>query len=120
MLSQAERPAPETVSDLRPANSSNKTQTFFVGGLFVLAVLYTLYLAADFLLPVFLAAFVGLLLAPVVKLLKQLRIPVFIGSAIESLAVDTAGTIAVGPLQQLAQTSQSVNLYYVAEVKFDC
>jgi len=70
MLSQTSRPAeqiPETINDLRPANSSNKTQTFLVGGLFVLAVLYTLYLAADFLLPVFLAAFVGLLLAPVVS-----------------------------------------------------
>ena len=141
MLSQTERPAeqtPETVNDLRPANSSNKTQTFFVGGLFVLAVLYTFYLAADFLLPVFLAAFVGLLLAPVVKLLLHLRIPVFIGSAIVlaatllflfelatiisepianflqsvpiyiSMAQSSLNTV-FAPLQQLAQTSQSVN-----------
>src|SRR5690242_9042994 len=89
MLSQSERPAaqaPETVNDLRFASESNKAQTFFVGGLFVLAILYTLYLAADFLLPVFLAAFVGLLLAPVVKVLQNLGIPVFIGSAIALVA----------------------------------
>jgi predicted PurR-regulated permease PerM len=89
MLSQSERPAaqaPETVNDLRFASESNKAQTFFVGGLFVLAILYTLYLAADFLLPVFLAAFVGLLLAPVVKILQNLGIPVFIGSAIALVA----------------------------------
>jgi predicted PurR-regulated permease PerM len=141
MLSQAERPAEqarETVNDVRPTKSSNKTQTFFVGGLFVLAILYTLYLSADFLLPVFLAAFVGLLLAPVVKLLRYLRIPVFIGSAIAlaatlvflfglativseplanflqsvptyvNLAQSSVNTL-FGPLQQLAQTSQSVN-----------
>ena len=140
MLSQAGRPpeqARETVNDVRPVSSSNKTATFFVGGLFVLALLYTLYLAADFLLPVFLAAFVGLLLAPVVKLQKYLGIPVFVGSAIAlaatlvflfglativsepianflqsvptyiSMAQSSLNTL-FGPLQQLAQTSQSV------------
>ncbi|EWY39947.1 membrane protein [Skermanella stibiiresistens SB22] len=44
-------------------------------GLFSLAVLYTLYLARDLLLPIFLALLLSLLLRPLVKGLRRLRVP---------------------------------------------
>ena len=44
-------------------------------GLFVLALLYTLYLARALVLPVFLAIFLSLILRPLVRALKHLGIP---------------------------------------------
>lgn len=46
-----------------------------VSGLFALAVLYTLHLARDLVLPIVLALFLSLLLLPVVRLLRRLRVP---------------------------------------------
>jgi predicted PurR-regulated permease PerM len=51
-------------------------------GLFSLGVLYTLFLARDLLLPVFLALLLSLLLRPVVKGLRRLRIPEALSAAI--------------------------------------
>src|SRR3954468_3853762 len=51
-------------------------------GLFSLGVLYTLFLARDLLLPVFLALLLSLLLRPVVKGLRRLRIPESLSAAI--------------------------------------
>src|SRR3954453_18454057 len=44
-------------------------------GLFVLAVLYTLHFAQEFVLPVVLAWVLSSLLAPIVRFFKRLRIP---------------------------------------------
>ena len=61
-------------------------------GLFILAVLYTLYLARPFLLPVVLALLLTFLLRPLVRGLARLRIPEALGAALVMLAVlGTAG-----------------------------
>lgn len=51
-------------------------------GLFTLAVFYTLYVARDILLPIFLALLLSLLLRPVVKGMKRLRVPEGLGAAL--------------------------------------
>ncbi|HSK41851.1 MAG TPA: AI-2E family transporter [Arenibaculum sp.] len=56
-------------------------------GLFTLAVFYTLYVARDLLLPIFLASLLGLLLRPVVKGLRHLRIPEWLGAALVVVAL---------------------------------
>ncbi|WP_246148970.1 AI-2E family transporter [Skermanella pratensis] len=61
-------------------------------GLFSLAVLYTLYLARDLLLPIFLALLLSLLLRPLVKALRRVRVPEVV-SAIILVALLLAGLI---------------------------
>lgn len=51
-------------------------------GLFILALFYTLYLGRAFFLPIILAILLSLLLNPVVRLLKKLRIPEVLGAAL--------------------------------------
>lgn len=51
-------------------------------GLFILALFYTLYLGRAFFLPIILAILLSLLLTPVVRLLKKLRIPEALGAAL--------------------------------------
>jgi predicted PurR-regulated permease PerM len=73
-------------------------------GLFVLACFYTLYLARDFFLPVTLAIVFNFLLAPLVRILKKLRIPAAFGSAIViGAALAVSGTLVFelsGPLEE--------------------
>ena len=59
-----------------------KAERVAIIGLFSLGVLYTLFLARDLLLPVFLALLLSLLLRPVVKGLRRLRIPESLSAAI--------------------------------------
>jgi predicted PurR-regulated permease PerM len=61
--------------------------------LLVLACLYTLYFARGFLLPVVLACLLALLLAPVVRGLKRLRVPEGIGALLVLVAV--VGTLGL-------------------------
>ena len=56
-------------------------------GLFVLACFYTLYFARDFFLPVMLAIVFMFLLTPLIRMLKRLRVPEALGSAIVIVAV---------------------------------
>ena len=58
-----------------------KAERVAIIGLFSLGVLYTLYLARDLLLPIFLALLLSLLLRPVVKGLRRLRIPEALSAA---------------------------------------
>ncbi len=58
-----------------------------ITGLFVLAVLYTLFVARAFLLPIVLAVLLDFLLSPVIRSLKQIRIPEPLGAAIVILAL---------------------------------
>ena len=53
----------------------------------VLAVLYTLYFARDFLVPIVFAVLLNLLLSPVVRWLTRLRIPSPLGAAVIILAI---------------------------------
>jgi predicted PurR-regulated permease PerM len=58
-----------------------KAERIAIIGLFSLGVLYTLYLARDLLLPIFLALLLSFLLRPVVKGLRRLRIPEAVSAA---------------------------------------
>jgi predicted PurR-regulated permease PerM len=58
-----------------------------ITGLFVLAVLYTLYFARAFLLPIVLAVLLDFLLSPVIRALKRVRIPEPLGAAVVILAL---------------------------------
>src|ERR1700680_3900369 len=87
-----ELPLPQVVHEA--VSSRSNIRSFSITGLFVLAVFYTLYFAADFVLPVALAVLMSLLLLPVVGFLnKKARIPEAIGSAlaITALIVVLAG-----------------------------
>jgi len=66
-------------------------------GLFLLALLYTLYFARAFLIPVVLAVLLSLLLQPVVRGLKRLGLPEGAGAALVLLAF--LGTFVVAMLQ---------------------
>ncbi|HEX3274212.1 MAG TPA: AI-2E family transporter, partial [Gemmatimonadales bacterium] len=58
-----------------------------ITGLFVLAVLYTLYFARAFLLPIVLAVLLDFLLSPVIRTLKRARIPEPVGAALVILTL---------------------------------
>jgi predicted PurR-regulated permease PerM len=58
-----------------------------ITGLFVLALIYTLYFARAFILPILLAILLDFLLSPVVRALKRVRIPVPLGAGIIVLAL---------------------------------
>jgi predicted PurR-regulated permease PerM len=75
----------------------------------VLAVLYTLYFAREFLLPVVIALLLSFLLSPVVRWLKRWRIPTPIGSGLALLvilALVGAGAFGLsGSIRQWATTA---------------
>jgi predicted PurR-regulated permease PerM len=66
-----------------PANP----QTFFLGGLFALAVLAALYAASAIILPVVLAFVLKLLLQPAVRLLERAHLPRAVGALVAILLV---------------------------------
>lgn len=63
----------------------------------VLAVLYTLYFARTFLIPIAFAVLLAFLLSPAVRFLERLRIPAWLGSAIVVLGM--VGGIVLGGYQ---------------------
>jgi predicted PurR-regulated permease PerM len=67
-------------------------QTFFLGGLFVLAVFATLYVASPVLLPIVLAFVLKLILQVAVELLERLHLPRPVGALVVILLV--AGALA--------------------------
>lgn len=77
---EAVRPLPEALH--AAITSPSKVRNFSITGLFVLTIFYTLYFAADFVLPVALALLMSLLLLPLVNLLTKARIPESAGSAV--------------------------------------
>jgi predicted PurR-regulated permease PerM len=89
MLDVIRRDPPE---EERPRPNIKKLRDVFQGpfgiksialtGLFILALFYTLYLGRAFFLPIILAILLSLLLTPVVRLLKKLRIPEALGAAL--------------------------------------
>jgi predicted PurR-regulated permease PerM len=64
-----------------------EVRSIAITGLFVLAVLYTLYFARGFLLPIVLAVLLDFLLSPVIRTLKRARIPEPVGAALVILAL---------------------------------
>ncbi|XHM78804.1 AI-2E family transporter [Mesorhizobium sp. ANAO-SY3R2] len=81
--------------------------TFFLGGLFVLAVLAATYIASSIVLPVVLAFVLKLLLQPTVRILERLHIPRAIGALLSIILVigTLAGFIVAlsGPAENWAQ-----------------
>ncbi len=65
-----------------PVRSRGDVKAFALLGLLILALLFTLYLARDFFLPVVIAVLLNFLLWPVVRALKAIWIPEKIGAAI--------------------------------------
>jgi predicted PurR-regulated permease PerM len=64
-----------------------EVRSIAITGLLVLAVLYTLYFARAFLLPIVLAVLLDFLLSPMIRLLKRVRIPEAAGAALVILVL---------------------------------
>jgi predicted PurR-regulated permease PerM len=64
-----------------------EVRSIAITGLLVLAVLYTLYFARAFLLPIVLAVLLDFLLSPMIRLLKRVRIPEPAGAALVILVL---------------------------------
>jgi len=81
-----------------------EVRSIAITGLLVLAVLYTLYFARAFLLPIVLAILLDFLLSPVVRILKRAKIPEPAGGALVLLAllgaVGFAGYGLAGPARE--------------------
>jgi predicted PurR-regulated permease PerM len=75
-----------------------------ITGLFVLAILYTIYFARAFLLPIVIAVLLDFLLSPVIRGLKRLRIPEPVGAA---LVVLTLLGVLGGGVYSLAGPAQT-------------
>lgn len=94
------RPPEESPPDL-PAlvgglGESASVRTFLLAGLLLLAVVYTLYFARAFFLPVAVALLLDFLLTPVVRWIKQrLRLRESVGAALLMLTLVGAGGVAV-------------------------
>src|SRR5258708_39864364 len=71
---------PEPVKDA--LSGPGHLRSFSVRGLFILAIFYTFYFAADFILPVVLALLMSLLLLPLVRFLRKAGIPEGFGAAV--------------------------------------
>jgi predicted PurR-regulated permease PerM len=83
-----------TAPAARGSEQVRRVQTWLLGGLFTLALMYTLYFAQDILLPVFLATLLALLLRPPVRLLRRLRLPEPLGAAL--VLILALGTLGAG------------------------
>ncbi len=73
-----------------PRHDPDRTQKVVLCCLLALAVMYTLYFAQDILLPVFLAFLLALLLRPLVKRLRRIRVPEPLGAALVVFALVAA------------------------------
>jgi predicted PurR-regulated permease PerM len=82
--------APPSLEKTEAAIESRRTRSIDLNVLAVLAVLYTLYFARDFLLPIVYAILLNFLLSPVVRWLGRMRIKPPIGAALIILAIFAA------------------------------
>jgi predicted PurR-regulated permease PerM len=96
-------PQPEELHAL-PLPSDPKV--FFLGGLFVLALLAAAYVASEILLPLVLAIVLKLLLQPSLRLLERLRLPQIVAALVLILtlfgAIVGLGTAISGPASHWA------------------
>lgn len=75
-------------------------KSFALTGLFVLAVFYTMYFMRAMLLPLVLAMLLSYMLAPVVRLFTQVKLPPAIAAAIVLLALGGAAVYGVSRLAE--------------------
>jgi predicted PurR-regulated permease PerM len=83
-------PVPEVMA----ARSGLDPRTVGIMGIFLLGILYTLYFARAFLLPITIATLLNFLLSPAVRALKRLRLPEPVGAALVVLGL--LGLLGVG------------------------
>ncbi len=87
----------------------------------ILAVLYTLYFARDFLLPIVIALLLDFLLSPVVRALSRLRVPIPLGAGIVVLGLIATVSLAVyelsDPVQRWATQAPSAVATAQAKVR---
>ena len=83
---QAQTRPPDIEATAEALDRGRAWPAFALTALLILACLYTLYLAKDFLAPVVLAVVFNFLLSPFVRVLKRVRIPEALGAAIVMLA----------------------------------
>jgi len=104
-------PANTPPPDLQEFQSPIDIRSISITGIFLLSVLYSLYFARDFLLPVVLALVLSFLLAPAVRWMLRLHIPQAIGAGI--IVAGLIGLSAYGvyrlsdPAQQWLQKAPS-------------
>src|SRR5579884_874548 len=81
-------------------------KTIFLGGLFVLALLATAYVASDIVLPLVFAIVLKLLLQPAMRILERLRVPRILAAPLLILALFGAigglGTVISAPARDWA------------------
>jgi predicted PurR-regulated permease PerM len=82
---QLETEAPDELLADMPLPSDAKT--FFVGGMFFLAILTTAYVARDIVLPLIFAVMLNLLMQPALRMLERLRAPKVLGAIVLILIV---------------------------------
>src|SRR5271166_738692 len=88
MLDSDRQPETETPEELladMPLPSDAKT--FFLGGMFFLAILTTAYVARDIVLPLIFAVMLNLLMQPALRMLERLRVPKVLGAILLILIV---------------------------------
>jgi predicted PurR-regulated permease PerM len=85
--------APEELLADMPLPSDAKT--FFLGGIFVLAILTAAYVARDIVLPMIFAVMLNLLMQPALRTLERLRVPTALG-AILLIVVVIATIVGLG------------------------
>lgn len=90
MSAGAQRPEPAPAAPAAPAAEISRpvrVGSVALTGLFLLAVAYTLYFAANVLLPIVVAVMASLVLEPLVKLLQRWRVPAGFGALLVVLGL---------------------------------
>jgi predicted PurR-regulated permease PerM len=99
-----ETPQPWPVPDPTPVQPSRRVLTIASVGILILGILYTLYFARTFLLPISIAILLNFLLSPAVRVLKRLRLPDAAGAALVVLGLVGLSAVGIyeiaGPAQQ--------------------
>ena len=93
--------APEETPADMPLPSDAKT--FFLGGMFLIAMLATAYVAREIVLPLVFAVMLNLLMQPTLRALERLRVPKLLGAVLLILLLFTTivglGTAVSGPAE---------------------
>ncbi|HEX6739072.1 MAG TPA: AI-2E family transporter, partial [Vicinamibacteria bacterium] len=97
-MSEARAPVPEGLRDEAPAPTPlpmrADVRSFALTGLFLLALLYTLYAARAFLVPLIVALLLSLLFTPTVRRLRRAHVPEGVSAALILLGL--VGAFAIG------------------------
>ena len=95
---------PDSPPTSRLANITRLRPTPFIIGLFVLAVLYTLRLASDFLIPIVVAILIDFLLSPLIRRLNRRGLPNVVGAALVGITlfggIGVTVTMLAGPASE--------------------